>query len=220
VSILVTKVSKSFSQGRRRLPILRDLDLAIKTGESVAVVGQSGSGKSTLLSLLAGLDRPDSGEVHIAKTNLNSLSEADLTAFRGQNIGIVFQQFHLMPHLTAIENVGLPKIIAGEHDWHEKAKDLLQAMGLNDRDTHYPAQLSGGECQRVAIARALITNPKLVLADEPTGNLDIKTAESVIEAFFQATKTFNVTVLLVTHNDVLARRCDRCAELREGLLWF
>lgn len=220
MSLRAEKVFKHFVQGDRKIEVLKELDFEIKTGESVSIIGQSGSGKSTLLSLLAGLDRPERGRIEIASTCLNDLNETEMTRFRGQQIGIVFQQFHLMPHLTALENVGLPRVIAGQPDWQEHAVELLLSLGLESRVDHFPGQLSGGECQRVAIARALINQPNLLLADEPTGNLDARTADQVSDEFFDLVQKKQVTLLLVTHNEKLAKRCQRHAELREGRLWF
>ena len=220
MSISAIGIAKAFQQGEKTIEVLKGLDLEIKSGESLAIIGESGSGKSTLLSLLAGLERPDVGKIIVDGSAINEMLESAVTQFRGSNIGIVFQQFHLMPHLTALENVAIPLIIAADPDWRDKSAELLTAMQLSHRFNHFPAQLSGGECQRVAISRALANHPKLLLADEPTGNLDTRTAENVMGRFFEIVKEKNVTVLLVTHNEKLAAGCDRHAELKEGRLWF
>jgi putative ABC transport system ATP-binding protein len=190
----------------------------IKSGEIVAVVGQSGSGKSTLLSLLAGLDRPEEGHIIIRGQDIVSLSEQQMTSFRAKNIGIVFQHFHLMPHLTALENVMLPLEILGEEQIEARAREILGLMGLGHREEHFPSQLSGGESQRVAIARALVVQPQFLLADEPSGSLDSETGEKVMDVFFDVVRQKKMTTVLVTHSEPLARRCDRILTLKNGLL--
>jgi len=198
--------------------VIRGLDLELPQGETAAIVGQSGSGKSTLLSLIAGLDQPDQGKVVLNGQDLGQLGERQLSTYRAQNLGIVFQQFHLLPHLSALENVTLPLELLGKPRAKEEAKQLLDAVGLGDRLHHFPATLSGGECQRVAIARALVVKPKLLLADEPTGNLDEHTGALLSEMFFQLVKEHQSTLLLVTHNRSLADQCGKCYTLKEGVL--
>ena len=187
-------------------------------GEKIAILGPSGCGKSTLLSLLAGLDKPDSGTVKIEGGNLVTMSEDERTLTRSQKLGIVFQQYHLMRNLTAVENAGLPLEILGENDYAERASKVLNEVGLSHRLNHFPSELSGGECQRVAIARAIITRPALVLADEPSGNLDQKTGEDVMDLLFSLCTQHKITLVLVTHNQELARCCDRALLLRDGSL--
>ncbi len=211
-------VIKSFSQGSHAIEVLRGVDLQVAHGETVAVQGSSGSGKSTLLSLLSGLDHPDRGTVSIAGTSLASLGEKELTRFRGAKLGIVFQQFHLMSTLTALENVALPLEMAKDPGAFEKARGALAGVGLASREDHLPHQLSGGECQRVAIARAMVVRPALLLADEPSGNLDTRTGTAVMDLLFDLVKTHAMTMVLVTHNETLARRCHRRVELAEGRL--
>jgi putative ABC transport system ATP-binding protein len=202
----------------QEIRVLRGLEAEIKTGEVVAIVGQSGTGKSTLLSLLAGLDSPDSGQILINETDLTRLNQREMTAFRAQNIGFVFQQFHLMSHLTALENVMLPLEILHQQNCQQQANEILQRMNLADRINHLPSQLSGGECQRVAIARAMVVKPQILLADEPSGNLDVETGELVMKEFFRQVRNQKVTTIVVTHNEAIAEVCDRSLVLREGLL--
>lgn len=224
MSLEIKSLQKSFWQGDTEIQVLKGVDLSVQAGELVAVVGQSGSGKSTLLSLLAGLDRPSAGDIRIKGTQLNSLDENELTDFRARHIGIIFQQYHLMSHLTALENVELPLEIikhAGERDLGHtdirgKAQEILQMMGLGHRLNHFPHQLSGGECQRVAIGRALVVGPSILLADEPSGNLDTATGTQVMEVLFNAVKTLKMTTILVTHSEVLAERCPRQIRLANG----
>jgi len=211
-------LSKHYDQAGSRIEILKDLSLEVTAGETVAILGESGSGKSTLLSLLAGLDRPDRGEIILGGTNLNDLDEDGLSAFRGRELGIVFQQFHLMSTLSALENISLPLEIAGDAKAQSKAREALMAVGLSHRATHLPHQMSGGECQRVAIARAFVTNPRLLLADEPSGNLDTETGDSVMKLLFDLVKSRGMTLVLVTHNQPLADRCQRRVRLRDGKL--
>ncbi|MFN7262334.1 MAG: ABC transporter ATP-binding protein [Pseudobdellovibrionaceae bacterium] len=216
MSLKLNEIKKSYQQADLGIEVLKGLKAEVKEGEVVAIVGQSGSGKSTLLSLLAGLDRPDSGSIEVFGSEMTRLTEEEMTDFRARNIGIVFQQFHLMNHLTALENVMLPWEILGENEIEKKATEMLQLMGLGHRLTHFPGQLSGGECQRVAIARALVVNPKILLADEPSGNLDTETGEKVMDVFFDAVKKRKMTTILVTHSEQLAKRCDRQLTLRLG----
>ena len=216
----IERLSKSFPHPGSGEPVhvLSKLNLAVGDRETAAIVGQSGSGKSTLLSLLAGLDRPTEGTLRLRGENLPELSEEALTRFRAENIGIVFQQFHLMAHLTALENVALPLEMARSRNAHSRAKIGLEQVGLSHRETHFPHQLSGGECQRVAIARALVIEPALLLADEPTGNLDQQTGEQVSDLLFDLASEQGMTLVLVTPNQKLARRCTRRHTLQAGAL--
>jgi putative ABC transport system ATP-binding protein len=198
--------------------ILKDIDLHIGGGEAVGLIGPSGSGKSTLLMVMAGLERPDSGSVVIAGEDLGSLDEDGLARFRGRRIGIVFQSFHLIPTMTALENVAVPLELAGDGDAFDRAAHELGAVGLADRLGHYPAQLSGGEQQRVALARALAPNPAILVADEPTGNLDEATGQQVVDLLFAGHAARNTTLVLVTHDPLLATRCDRVIRMRSGRL--
>lgn len=200
------------------LTILHRLDLEIAAGESVAILGASGSGKSTLLGLLAGLDLPSSGEVHINGENLFALDEDGRAALRGRLIGFVFQSFQLLPALTALENVMLPLELAGIASAREMALAVLQRVGLSERRNHYPKHLSGGEQQRVAIARAFATQPKLLFADEPTGNLDSATGARIIDLLFELNREQGATLVLVTHDAELAARCSRRLRLVDGHL--
>ena len=200
------------------LTILDDVSLAVNAGESVAVVGASGAGKSTLLALLAGLDAPTSGEVWLEGTELSALDEDGRAAMRGQHVGFVFQSFHLVPSLTALENVMLPLELAGRADARQAAREVLSQVGLAGRLGHYPRQLSGGEQQRVAIARAFVTSPSVLFADEPTGNLDTATGARVVQLLFDLNRATGATLVLVTHDRDLAARCDRMVELDAGRL--
>jgi len=208
---------KSFPQvGQGSIQVLKNLNLEVDEGETVAVVGQSGSGKSTLLSLLAGLDRQTSGSLRLREKEISEMSEVKLTKFRAENIGIIFQQFYLMPHLTALENVSLPLEMFGLKDSQKRAKDALKSVGLSERENHFPHQLSGGESQRVAIARAVVIRPAILLADEPTGNLDNITGVQVADLLFDLVETTRMTLLLVTHNMELAKRCSKQLTLHSG----
>lgn len=209
---------KSYDHAAGAVPVLSDVNAHIKAGEKVAVIGPSGSGKSTLLALLAGLDRPSQGKIALLGQDIGSMDESRLTEFRAQHLGIVFQQFHLMSHLTAAENVALPLRIAGDTDAPRKAGEALGRVGLGARLTHFPHELSGGECQRVAIARAMIGKPPLILADEPSGNLDAKTGDQVMRLLFDLVEAEKATLILVTHNDSLAAWCDRRLVLSQGRL--
>ncbi len=213
-------ISKGFPSTTQGQPIevLFDLNLSLNKGETLAILGHSGCGKSTLLSLIAGLDIPDSGNIILNGQNFQDLNEEKLTSFRAQQIGIVFQRFHLMPHLTALENVTLPLELNRQNNYLSKAKDLLCSIGLEHRLEHFPHQLSGGESQRVAIARALSIEPALLLADEPTGNLDEKTGENLSDLLFDLVASTGMTLLLVTHNNTLANLCQRKLQLKEGAL--
>ncbi|WP_079432966.1 ABC transporter ATP-binding protein [Zoogloea sp. LCSB751] len=200
------------------LHILEDVSFSIAAGEAVAIVGASGSGKSTLLGLLAGLDSPSGGSVHIRGQDLFALDEDGRAALRGECVGFVFQSFQLLPALTALENVMLPLELAGRKDARQEAETWLQRVGLGGRLGHYPRQLSGGEQQRVAVARAFAPRPALVLADEPTGNLDVTTGEAVIELMFSLNVESGTTLVLVTHDTSLAERCGRSLRLSAGKL--
>ena len=201
-----------------RLDLLQGVDLTISAGESVAVVGASGSGKSTLLGLLAGLDRPSSGSVVVDGVDLSSLDEDGRAQVRGEKVGFVFQAFQLLPNLTALENVMLPLELAGRGDARDVAMAVLARVGLDHRGRHYPRQLSGGEQQRVAIARAFAPGPKLLFADEPTGNLDRATGERIIDLLFEFNRAQGATLVLVTHDQALAQRCGRRMLLVGGQL--
>lgn len=218
MSLKLEAVTKTYLQGDSEIRVLKGLSTDIKNSEVVAIVGQSGSGKSTLLSLLAGLDRPTTGKIFVADQEISHLSEQQMTAFRGRKIGIVFQQFHLLPHLTALENVMLPLEIWDEGDRDKRAQEMLEQMGLGHRLHHFPSQMSGGECQRVAIARALVVKPEILLADEPSGNLDTATGRKVMDVFFQVVRANKVTTVLVTHSESLAQACDRQLLLENGIL--
>jgi putative ABC transport system ATP-binding protein len=196
--------------------ILRDVDLEAREGQSLAIVGPSGSGKTSLLMVMAGLERTTGGKVQVAGHDLADLSEDELALMRGAEIGIVFQSFHLVPTMTALENVALPLEFAGTADAFATARELLQEVGLSHRVDHFPAQLSGGEQQRVAIARALSRRPKLILADEPTGNLDRKTGGHVIDLLFGLQRRREATLILVTHDERLAGACDRTIRMADG----
>lgn len=196
--------------------VLKEIDLSIRGGESVGIVGPSGSGKSTLLMVLAGLERLDRGEVHIDGAALHTMSEDQVADFRGRNIGIVFQSFHLIPNMTALENVAVPLELANVRDAFDIARRELEAVGLGERLSHYPGQLSGGEQQRVAIARALAPQPRLLIADEPTGNLDTDTGRQVSDLLFAEQARRGMTLVLVTHDPALAARCQRQVRMRSG----
>jgi putative ABC transport system ATP-binding protein len=215
-AIGLTGVNLSLGRGPARVHILKDIDLNIGSGEAVGLVGPSGSGKSTLLMVAAGLERPDTGTVQVAGRDLGKLDEDALARFRGKNIGIVFQSFNLIPTMTALENVAVPLELAGDSDAFARAAAELAAVGLRERLNHYPAQLSGGEQQRVALARALGTRPAILVADEPTGNLDEATGREIIELLFSGHRERGTTLVLVTHDAALAQRCDRVVRLRSG----
>lgn len=218
MSIVVRQVGKAFAQGGARVEVLRSVDFAVETGETVAILGESGSGKSTLLTLLAGLDVPDSGSVAVDGQSLEKLDEKSRTEFRGRSIGIVFQQFHLMSTLSALENVRLPLDVAGAPDAEQRAREALASVELSHRASHLPRAMSGGECQRVAIARALVVRPRILLADEPSGSLDTRTGATITDLLFSLVESAKTTMVLVTHSDVLARRCRRRFRLVDGRL--
>jgi putative ABC transport system ATP-binding protein len=209
-------VGKQVSSPEGTLAILTDVSLSIVRGETVAVMGASGAGKSTLLALLAGLDEPTSGKVRLADRELTSLDEDGRAAVRASHVGFVFQSFHLVPSLTAVENVMLPLELAGRRDARTTALEVLDRVGLKERVGHYPRQLSGGEQQRVAIARAFVTRPDVLFADEPTGNLDAATGERIMELLFGLNAETGTTLVLVTHDQALAARCGRVIRLDAG----
>jgi putative ABC transport system ATP-binding protein len=214
-------LEKHFVTPAGKLHVLQGLDLRVPRGETVAIVGESGSGKSTLLSLLAGLDVPSDGRLEVDGIDPAATDEAGLAQFRSRTISIVFQHFHLMKSLSALENVRLPLELRGDPDaagQAERAERALADVGLAERAQHFPAQLSGGECQRVALARAMVTRPSLLLADEPTGNLDEKTGRRVMDLLFAMVEASATSMILVTHSDVLAARCSRVLVLAGGRL--
>ncbi|WP_159951885.1 ABC transporter ATP-binding protein [Rhizobium sp. 18065] len=198
--------------------VLKDIDLTIAEGEAVGIIGPSGSGKSTLLMVLAGLERLDSGEIHVRDTALHALNEDALADFRGKNIGIVFQSFHLIANMTAIENVAVPLELANVRNAFDIARKELEAVGLGERLNHYPGQLSGGEQQRVAIARALAPSPAVLIADEPTGNLDTETGRQIADLLFSKQAERAMTLVLVTHDNALAARCSRQVRVASGTI--
>ena len=215
----VTSVNKSFPlPGADRLQVLHDVSFSIGRGRTTAIVGHSGSGKTTLLALIAGLDRPDSGRIVLAGEDLNGMGQDRLARYRAAKIGIIFQQFHLMPHLTAGENIRLPLEIRKARHIGARTNDMLRKVGLWERRHHLPGQLSGGECQRVAIARALVVKPDLILADEPTGNLDTETGEIVAGLLFDLVAQEEKSMAMVTHNPELAARCHGIRHLDKGRL--
>src|SRR5450631_1126009 len=210
------QVTKAVASPEGSLTILADVSLRVRAGESLAIVGASGAGKSTLLALLAGLDTPSTGQVLIAGIDLGPLGEDGRAAIRGRHVGFVFQSFHLIPSLTAIENVMLPLELGSRPDARQVAADALAQVGLTARAAHYPKQLSGGEQQRVAIARAFVTHPAVLFADEPTGNLDTATGQKITDLLFELNRSIGSTLILVTHDRALAGRCSRILELEAG----
>ena len=216
--IEIHDLGMSYSLEQTQLKVLDGINLSVADGETLAIVGPSGSGKTTLLILLAGLEQPQSGEIKLDGKTLNPLDADALADLRRDSLGIIFQSFHLVQSLTALANVALPLEIAGKQNARERAAEMLEKVGLTQRQHHYPGQLSGGEQQRVAIARALVHAPKLVLADEPTGNLDIATGAKIIELLFELNADAGSTLVLVTHDDEVARRCQRVVHLHQGRL--
>ena len=212
------EVSKQVSSPEGTLTILSDVSFGINAGESVAIVGASGAGKSTLLALLAGLDLPTSGYVTLNGHRLDQLDEDGRARIRAESVGFVFQSFHLVPSLNALENVMLPLELAGAARARDGAREIIDRVGLSRRWSHYPAQLSGGEKQRVALARAFATEPAVLFADEPTGNLDARTGETIMQLMFELNRSSSTTLVLVTHDNVLAERCDRVLSLDAGRL--
>ena len=213
-----SNLGKQVSSPEGPLTILDDISLEIRAGEAVALVGPSGAGKTTLLALLAGLDNPTSGTAWLCGEDLTALDEAGRARLRGQRVGFVFQSFHLVPSLTALENVMLPVELTGDRRADQRAREALDSVGLGARTGHYPKQLSGGEKQRVAIARAFVTEPEVLFADEPTGNLDTASGERVADLLFKLNRNARTTLVLVTHERTLASRCDRILELEAGRL--
>jgi len=211
-------VSLTLGQGASRVHVLKGVSLEVKRGEAAGIVGPSGSGKSTLLMVLAGLEGVDGGTVRVAGELLNDKSEDEVAQFRGRNVGIVFQSFHLIPNMTALENVAVPLELAGIPDAFAIAARELASVGLSERTGHYPGQLSGGEQQRVAIARALAPEPKILIADEPTGNLDQATGRQIADLLFAKARERGMTLVLVTHDPSLAARCQRQIAMRSGII--
>jgi len=215
-NVSLTDVHLTLESSAGPVHILRGIDLSVAAGETLGIVGPSGSGKSTMLMVIAGLERPTRGQVSVAGHDLTDMTEDALALFRREHVGIVFQDFHLIPTMTAIENVAVPLEFAGKADAFERAEAGLRAVGLAHRLTHYPGQLSGGEQQRVALARALAPQPTLLLADEPTGNLDSETGQHVMDLMFDLTREHHATLMLISHDMNLARRCHRIARLVDG----
>ena len=212
-------IERSYTIGKTTLKVLKDVSLSITGGETLAIMGESGSGKSTLLHVLGGLDTPRSGEVHFKGQSVYGMSSARRSRFRAENVGFVFQSFHLLPELDILENVALPAMAAGAPGSAKaRASDLLKEVGLADRIAHRPQELSGGEQQRVALARALMNKPDIIFADEPTGNLDSKTGDKVLHYLFQLVETRGHTLALVTHSQEVASRCSRQLVLKDGSL--
>ena len=216
VVLEATHVSKTVTSPEGSLTILADVSLSVRAGESLAIVGASGAGKSTLLALLAGLDSPTTGRVFIAGVDMTELDEDGRAQIRGRHVGFVFQSFHLIPSLTAVENVMLPLELGNRPDARQTAMQALADVGLTARAAHYPKQLSGGEQQRVAIARAFVTHPAVLFADEPTGNLDTVTGQKITDLLFELNRSIGSTLILVTHDRSLAQRCGRVLELAAG----
>jgi lipoprotein-releasing system ATP-binding protein len=218
--IRAEQLGKTYAEGDLRTPVFDDLDFAVAPGETVAILGVSGAGKSTLLHLLGGLDTPTSGEVHVAGQRMSALSNAERGRLRNRALGFVYQFHHLLPEFTALENVMLPVLLGGAdvEEANTRARDLLESVGLGHRLAHKPGELSGGERQRAAVARALVNKPACVLGDEPTGNLDEKTAAGVFALMLELNRAQQTSLLLVTHDHSLARRLDRVMELHEGKL--
>jgi putative ABC transport system ATP-binding protein len=216
IAISARNITLSLGTGEARTDVLKGIDLDIQSGDTIAILGPSGSGKSSLMAILSGLERVSGGEVHVAGTDFGSLDEDDLARARRGRIGIVLQSFHLLPTMTALENVAVPLELAGAADAFNRARAELEAVGLGHRLSHYPAQLSGGEQQRVAIARAVAPGPQILFADEPTGNLDGKTGASIIDVLFARKKAAGATLIIITHDPSLAARCERVLEMNDG----
>ncbi|WP_028870484.1 ABC transporter ATP-binding protein [Psychromonas arctica] len=217
--ISVKNITKSVISNDNELSILKGISFNINAGESVAIMGTSGAGKSTLMSLLAGLDQPTSGSITLLDSEISAMDDEQRAKIRSESIGFVFQNFLLIPSLNALQNVTLPMVLRGNEDEasnNQKAKQLLNEVGLSGRETHLPTQLSGGEQQRVALARAFVTEPKVLFADEPTGNLDQKTAQNIIELLFKMNQEQGTTLILVTHDANLAKRCQRTLIINDG----
>jgi putative ABC transport system ATP-binding protein len=220
IAIRARNVTLSLGTDAAPVEILKGIDLEIRRGESLAILGASGSGKSSLMAVLSGLERASGGEVTVAGVDFGALDEDALARARRGRIGIVLQSFHLLPTMTALENVTVPLELAGQADAFARAREQLEAVGLGHRVDHYPAQLSGGEQQRVAIARAVATRPEIIFADEPTGNLDAATGAAVIDLLFDRRATTAATLVIITHDPSLAKRCDRIVEMRDGHIIF
>lgn len=216
IAISARNVTLSLGTGDARTDVLKGIDLDILAGETIAILGPSGSGKSSLMAILSGLERVSGGEVTVAGTDFGSLDEDELAKARRGRIGIVLQSFHLLPTMTALENVAVPLELSGASDAFERARAELEAVGLGHRLSHYPAQLSGGEQQRVAIARAVAPGPQILFADEPTGNLDGKTGASIIDVLFARKEATGATLIIITHDPSLAARCQRVLEMNDG----
>ena len=216
--VLLEDVELKLESEAGSVNILKGINLEINAGETVSVVGPSGSGKTSMMMLIGGLERQTAGVIQVAGHDLAALDEDGLARFRRDNVGIVFQNFHLIPTMNALENVAIPVELAGLDNAFDRAATALSAVGLDHRVTHYPGQLSGGEQQRVALARAIVSRPRLLLADEPTGNLDGKTGDSVIDLLFSLQAEYGATLLLITHNPALAEQCGRVIDLQDGLI--
>lgn len=212
----VQNLEKTYSSGSKKLTVLHDISFSVEACETFAIVGPSGSGKTTLLGLCAGLDQPDSGSIGLCGTQLNSLSEDERALLRNKRVGFIFQDFQLLPTLTALENVAVPLELQGDNSAVRTGMELLEKVGLGDRFHHYPSQLSGGEQQRVAVARAFSTRPSILFADEPTGNLDSETGEKIVDLLFQLNKEAGTTLVIVTHDIELAQRTRRILKLKGG----
>ena len=215
-AIIARQLCKTVPLANNSLTILDNIDLTVETGESLAIVGTSGSGKSTLLGLLAGLDTPSQGQIILAGSDMSHMNEDERALIRAEHVGFVFQAFQLLPNLTALENVALPLEVLGRKDVRDRAMKILHSVGLAERCEHYPKQLSGGEQQRVALARAFVTQPDILFADEPTGNLDSRTGEHIANLLFDLNEKNNTTLVLVTHDLKLAKRCQRTIHLEAG----
>lgn len=216
--LVASAVKKSFQVGGNQLDIIKGISVEVFENDTVAIVGPSGSGKTTLLAVCAGLDKPTEGKIELLNESVASLSEDELATFRNEHIGFIFQNFQLLPNLTAIENVLIPMELKGMSNKKEKAEGLLTQVGLGNRMDHYPTQLSGGEQQRVAIARAFANDPKILFADEPTGNLDQETSIIIEELLFNLNKTLGTTLIIITHDSELAKKADRIFNIKSGLL--
>jgi putative ABC transport system ATP-binding protein len=218
--VIIEHVSKSYFRGYQEIPVLTDISINVDQGEFLSLMGPSGSGKTTLLNLIAGIDSPDQGVLNIAGTDISTLDESALSSWRSSHVGFIFQFYNLIPVLSALENVQFPLILTGlsRHDRKDHARAALEAVGLSDRLDHYPSQLSGGQQQRVAIARALVTDPVLIVADEPTGDLDKKSATDVMDLLVQLNEQFGKTIIMVTHDPRAARKSKRVLYLDKGVL--
>lgn len=213
-----TDIKKSYKIDKKnRLQVLKGINIEIFKGEIIAIVGKSGAGKSTLLHILGTLDKADSGSLEVEGKNVSSFNDKELAGFRNTSVGFIFQFHHLLPEFTALENVLMPALIEGKQA-NERAKELMKITGVIDRENHKPSEISGGEAQRVAIARALINSPKIILADEPTGNLDTENANAIINLIFDLREKLNQTFVIVTHNEEFANKCDRIIKMQDGLI--